>query len=438
MTEISLPYSQEAEEAVIGSILINPESYLEIAQTLTHVDFFIDRNRWIFKTFETLTAAGQPIDLLTVSDQLEREGKLSNIGGSAYITGLLSQVPTSLNAWAYAKIVEDRAQRRKGISQAREIVNQAVDIENEFDLSAHAQKLIQSNRFSENQRDLLGQVYSSLFESSAPLVFGVSDLDRRLGGMFQGELTVLAGDQGTGKSALMIWAARENVRSKRRVLIISLEMQEQSVYMRMACGDIGTNWNQARAGKSSEKTRLAIWEKVQELHEEYSERLVILESATSLQSIHAAAMRYAPDLVLIDHVELIESGNARSGQEKIDQFNAITRYLRQKIAKPLNCHVVLLWQLNRSAFKENRRPTKHDLYMAGTKDPDSILLLYRPDLYDEDTQHTPPMHPVDLEVIIDKARNDYTGIVSIKYDLKKQAFYGLARSDSEKAQRGEI
>lgn len=437
MTDFTPPHSREAEEAVIGSILIDPDSFVEISQIIKASDFFIDRHRWIFKTFETLISAGQPIDLLTVTDQLDSEKKLSEIGGVAFITGLLDQVPTSLNGWAYAQIVSDKAQRRKGIRIAGEIVNRAMDTENEFNLSAQAQTMILEDRSSESQRDVLGQIYSSLYEPLTPLIFGIPDLDNRLGGMFRGELTILAGDQGTGKSALMIWAARANVK-KYRVLVISLEMQEQSVYMRMTCGDLSMNWNQVRAGKINEERKAALWEKAQDLHEKYTDHLIILESASSLQSIHAAVMRYSPDLVIIDHVELIDMGNTRSGQEKIDQFNTITRYLRQKIAKPFNCHVMLLWQLNRSAFKENRRPTKHDLYMAGTKDPDSILLLYRPDLYDDEAQNTPPIKPVDLEVIIDKARNDFTGIVPIKYDLKKQAFYGLARADIEKVQNGEI
>lgn len=437
MTEIDLPHSREAEEAVIGSILIDPYSFVEISQVIKAGDFYIDRHRWIFKAFETLMSMGQPIDLLTVSDQLDSEKKLSEIGGSAFITGLLNQVPTSYNGWAYAQIVKDKAQRRKGIRLAGEIAKQAYDTENDFSLSAQAQKMILEDRQDEGQRDVLGQIYSSIYEPQAPLIFGIPDLDNRLGGMFRGELTVLAGDQGTGKSALMIWSARLNVKTY-RVLVISLEMQEQSVYMRMSCGDLGMNWNQVRAGKIDEERKAALWEKAQDLHEEYSKHLVILESASNLQSIHAAVMRYSPDLVIIDHVELIDMGSTRSGQERIDQFNTITRYLRQKIAKPFNCHVLLLWQLNRSAFKENRRPTKHDLYMAGTKDPDSILLLYRPDLYDDEAQHIPPTKPVDLEVIIDKARNDFTGIVSIKYDLKKQAFYGLARADIEKANSDKI
>ena len=141
-------------------------------------------------------------------------------------------------------------------------------------------------------------------------------------------------------------------------------------------------------------------------------------------------MRERSDIVFIDHVGLIAGmKETRSGIDKIDQLNSTVRFLRQNIAKPFDCHVVLLWQLNRSAFKENRKPTKHDLYMAGTQDPDSILLLYRTDLYDDDAQSTPPTRPVDLEVIIGKARNDFTGSISLKYDLRKQAFGGLARAD---------
>lgn len=430
----SMPHSRDNEEAVIGCVFINPDVYIDLTEIITSADFFIHRNRWIWQCFESLHSRNEAIDILTASHELERMGKLEEAGGSAYLTSTMLALQTSLNAESYARAVKDMAKRREGIRIANEIATAAYKNEM-FDLSSFAAHMISGQSISTRRigSDILGEIYSDLYEPQMPLTYGVVELDNRLGGMFRTELSILAGDQGTGKSALMIWTARANALMGLRVLGVSLEMKAKSWFMRMACGDLGVNWNQVRANRVTDTVRNAVWEKAQELQELYKDNLVVYEDPMSLQSIKAAAIREAADIVFIDHVGLIAGmREAKSGTDKIDQLNGITRFLRQEIAKPLGCHVSLLWQLNRSAFKENRKPTKHDLYMAGTQDPDSILLLYRPDLYDEDAQNNPPTDkPVDLDVIVGKARNDFTGIVPIKYNLKKQSFSGLARAENK-------
>lgn len=423
-------HSQEAEEYLIASVLADSAIFPDLAQTITANDFYIHRHRWLWESFERLDANRTAIDNVSVADDLHRVNKLDEIGGAAYLTSLVMNFVTSANAEAHALIVKDYSQRRQAIKLANEIANAAYKINQPFDVSSYAPSLLQGEKLHTRRTptDTLGEIYSDLYEPSTLLTFGISDLDERLGGMFRKELTVLAGDQGTGKSALMIWMARANAKRKMKVIGVSLEMQAKSWFMRMACGDLGVNWNQVRANKVDDSIRLEVWEKAQELAETYSDHLTIYEDPMTLQKIHAAVMRERADIVFVDHVGLIAGmKETRNGIDKIDQLNSITRFLRQNIAKPFDCHVVLLWQLNRSAFKENRKPTKHDLYMAGTQDPDNILLLYRPDLYDENAQTTPPTRPVDLDVIIGKARNDYTGEVPLKYDLSKQAFGGLAR-----------
>lgn len=432
---MSIPYNREAEESTIGAVLINPEAFLEISQIVKARDFYIDRHKWIWKAFENLQDRREPIDLITTTNELHRAGKDDKeFGGSAYLTGLLGQVQNSFNGVAYAQIVKEFSERRYGIKIANDIAQAAYKTDQAFQLSSFTEKMMATEKLDTRNTptDILGKAYSILFDPSSPLTFGIGDMDNRLGGMFRKELSVLAGDQGTGKSALMIWMARANARHGKRVLGVSLEMQAESWFMRMACGDLGINWNQVRAGKVENDKRLLIWEKMQELEETYRETIVIYEAPMTLQSIQAAVMRERPDIVFVDYVELIAGmRDTKNIIENIDQMNSIARFLRQNIAKPFDCHVVLLWQLNRAAMKDKRKPTKHDLYMAGTKDPDSILLLYRPDLYDDDAQTAPqPNRPVDMDVIIGKARNDFTGSIPIKYDLRKQAFGGLARSET--------
>lgn len=426
------PHNLEAEESLIGSILINSDLFPEITTIVKASDFHVHANQWMWEAFESLTAKREPIDYVTVSNHLENNGKLNEMGGAAHLTKLVNMMGVSLNAEAYARIVKECSERRHAIKFANKIAQAAYKTDEPFDSSTFLKDLIHSERQETRKTpiDVSGEIYADLYENrSLPFTTGISDLDDYMGGMFKTELTILAGDQGTGKSALMIWMARANAKRKTRVLGVSLEMQAKNWFMRMACGDLGVSWNQVRANKVDDSIRQDVWMKSQELVQAYNDHLVIYEDPMTLQAIQAAVMRERPDIVLIDHVFLIAGmKETRNGIDKIDQLNSITRFLRQNIAKPFDCHVVLLWQLNRSSAKEKRKPTKHDLYMAGTNDPDNILLLHRPDQYDDDMQANSSMHPVvDMDVIVGKSRNDYTGSISVKFDLPKQAFGGLAR-----------
>lgn len=428
----ALPNSRENEEAVIGCVFISPEIFIDLAEIITAEDFFIHRNRFVWQAFEALRLRNEAIDLLTVSHEMERMGKLQEVGGSAYLTSLMVIVPSSLNAETYARAVKDMSNRRAGIRIANEIASAAYKGE-PFNLATFAAYMVKGQSLSTRRTgaDVLGEIFSDLYEPQESLSFGIKDVDDRLGGMFRTELTIIAGDQGAGKSAFMIWAARANAEKGLRVMGVSLEMKAKSWYMRMACGDLGINWNQVRANRVSAAVKDQVWQKAQDLQELYQDNLIVYEDPMTLQSIQAAATREAADLIFVDHVGLIAGLREKSGVEKIDQLNSITRFLRQDIAKPLGCHVALLWQLNRSAFKENRKPTKHDLFMAGTQDPDSILMLHRPDMYDEAAQLIPPTKPVDVELIVGKSRNDFMGVVPIKFNLRKQSFAGLAREENK-------
>lgn len=423
-----LPSSRENEEAVIGCVFIAPEIFIDLAEIITAHDFYIHRNRWVWQAFEALRSRNEAIDLISVSHEMELMGKLNEAGGSAYLTSLMVVVPSSLNAETYARTVKDLANRRHGIRIANEIASAAYKGE-PFNLANFAAHMVNAQSLSTRRTgtDVLGEIFSDLYEPKECLSFGINDVDERLGGMFREELTIIAGDQGAGKSALMLWIARANAVKGLRVLCVTLEMKARNLYMRMACGDLGINWNQVRSNRVSSSVKDRVWEKAQALQELYKDNLIMYEDPMTLQSIQAAATREAADLIFVDHVGLIAGLREKSGVEKIDQLNGITRFLRQEVAKPLNCHVVLLWQLNRSAFKENRRPTKHDLAMAGTQDPDSILIPHRPDLYDEAAQLTPPTKPVDVELVAAKSRNDFMGVIPIKFNLSKQSFGGLAR-----------
>lgn len=427
----AIPHNRQNEEALIGAVLIAPyDVYLATSGIVSANDFYIHRHQWIWEAITNLINCGRGVDLLTVSDELERMGKLAEIGGPAYLIALVNQVPTILNAADYAAEVLDMANRRRALGTANNIAKAAYDISQPFETSQFAVELSSTSSTSNSSKrytgiDVQGAIYDVIYNAIIPLTFGTQTLDNRLSGMFPEELTVLAGDQGSGKTAKAIYIARKNSEMGKRVVFVSLEMSAVTLWLRMACGDLGININQVRSNKVSAEVKASVLKRSQELAEQYSDRIIIYEAPMTLADIQAASLVERPDLVIVDHVFLI-AGPAIKANEQINNLNAITRFLRMNVAKMPDhkCHVLLLWQLNRAASKDKRKPTKHDLYMAGTNDPDSIILLYREDML---ANSALPGVPVTLTAIAAKARNDFTGEMEIKYDLQKQTFFDIER-----------
>lgn len=423
----SIPHSREAEEAVVGAVLINPECYFEVSQILGAEDFYIHRHKWIWEAYTTLTESRAPIDLLTVSDTLVNNNRLAEIGGPAFLTSLVNQVPSSLNATAYASIVKSHAERRKGISFANTLAADAYDTEKPFDLRDRAVHLLQDEGKSikrTSMKQAASKVIDRVIQHPRFGKWGIPDVDLAVGGLFPAELNILAGYQGTGKSAAKLHAERYNADKRNmKVLDISLEMTSEQEMLRMACGDLKVDINQVRSGHVSSETRGAVISRAAELGEQYEDKIVIYEAPMTLADILAATTIEQPDLVFIDHLGLIEGRPKNTSL--MEWYNTCTRFLRQNIAKADfgygNLNVTLLHQISRAAFRESRRPTKHDLAFAGENDPDGVYLLYRP------TENNDPDREskVKIEWIVDKSRFGWTGDKESWFNLLEQKFYGL-------------
>ncbi len=245
------PHSREAEEAVIGAVLINPEVYYDLAQFLQEDDFFIHRLRWVWAAFARLQEARVPFDLLTLSEELSNHNQLAEIGGSAYLTSLVNQVPTSLHAEAYGRLIEAHSLRRKLLNAANKIATLAYDEETGInDVMDDAEKAIfsVSERRMTHDVEPIKKVMSKVYDSVDELskrddeIFGVPtgfiDLDRLLGGLQASDLLIIAGRPGQGKSGFLMSAARNAaVMHKKHVAVFSLEMSNEQVAQRMLSQD---------------------------------------------------------------------------------------------------------------------------------------------------------------------------------------------------------
>jgi replicative DNA helicase len=248
-----VPHSREAEEAVIGAVLINPEAYYDVAQFLQVDDFYIHRHRWIWQAFTRLHEQHTPIDFLTVTEELDQMGQLAEVGGPAYLTALINNVPTSLHAEAYGRVVEETAVRRRMLDAANAIAKLAYKEDLGIDeVMNEAEKSIFGVSERRLTRDLqpIQQVLSEYYDRIDQIMrrgedtFGVPsgfiDLDRLLGGMQPSDFLLIAGRPGTGKTAFMLSAAKNAAQiHKKHVAIFSLEMANEQLVQRLIAQETG-------------------------------------------------------------------------------------------------------------------------------------------------------------------------------------------------------
>ncbi|OFX11920.1 MAG: replicative DNA helicase, partial [Anaerolinea sp. RIFOXYB12_FULL_60_12] len=263
----TIPHSREAEEAVVGAVLINPEAYYDVAQFLNAEDFYIHRLRWIWEAFTRLHEGRTPIDLLTVADDLERTGQLAEIGGPAFLTSLVNQVPTSLNAESYGKIVEGHSVRRKMITAANRIASLAYNTETGVDeVMGESEKAVFNVSEKRLRHDLqpIREVLSDYYDRIDDLskrpeeIFGVPtgfiDLDKMLSGLQPSDLLIIAGRPGQGKTGFLLSVAKNAALThKKHVAIFSLEMSNEQVVQRLIAQETGIDSQRLRNGKLTQE-----------------------------------------------------------------------------------------------------------------------------------------------------------------------------------------
>ena len=242
-----VPQSREAEEAVIGAVLINPEAYYDVAQFLHAEDFYIHRHRWIWEAFTHLQERRAPIDFLTVTEELDQQGQLAEVGGPAYLAALISNVPSSLHAEAYGRLVEQAGIRRRLLEAANKIAKLAYQEEMGIDaVMDEAEKSIFGVSEKRLTRDLqpIKEVLSTYYDridelskrdgETMGVPTGFIDLDRLLGGFQPSDLIIIAGRPGMGKTAFMLSAAKNAAQIyKKHVAIFSLEMSSEQLVQRL-------------------------------------------------------------------------------------------------------------------------------------------------------------------------------------------------------------
>jgi replicative DNA helicase len=420
----SIPHNREAEEAVVGAVFINPEVYYDVAQFLSADDFYIHRHKWIWDAFTRLHEQRIPIDLLTVSDELDRRDQLSEVGGPAYLTSLVNQVPSSLNAESYGRIVESHSIRRKMINAANQIASIAYNEQtNVMDVMDEAEKAVfnVSERRLKHDLQPIKSVLSEYYDRIDDLAkrpeefFGVPtgfiDLDKMLTGLQPSDLLIIAGRPGQGKTGFLLSVAKNAALThKKRVAIFSLEMSNEQVVQRLIAQETGIDSQRLRTGKIGEHEWPLFTHSIEvfgdtHIYLDDTPAITPLQLRTKCRRLH---MEFGLDLVIVDYLQLM-GGDTRN-DNRVQEVSYISRNLKV-LARELNVPVLAAAQLSRAVEqRSDKRPVLSDLRESGSleQDADIVMFIYRPDQYEKETDKQNV-----AEIIISKHRNGPVGSVEL-------------------------
>ena len=433
-----VPHSREAEEAVIGAILINPEAYYDVASFLQADDFYIIRHRWVWQAFNRLHEQRVPIDFLTVTEALDQMGQLAEAGGPAYLTALINNVPTSLHAEAYGHVVEETAVRRRMLEAANTIAKLAYKEETGIDeVMNEAEKAIFGVSERRLTRDLqpIQQVLSDYYdridqimrrgEETLGVPTGFIDLDRLLGGLQPSDFLLIAGRPGMGKTAFMLSAAKNAAQlHKKHVAVFSLEMANEQLVQRLISQETGIDIHHLRTGKLSEDEWPLFVHAIEVLGDtriflDDTPGLTPLQLRTKCRRLH---MEFRLDLVLVDYLQLM-SGGIRI-ENRVQEVSYISRNLKM-LARELNTPVLAAAQLSRAIEQRaDKEPQLSDLRESGSleQDADVVMFIHRQDMYDRDN-----LRPNVAQVKVAKHRNGPTGNIELIFLSNLAKFENAAR-----------
>ncbi|MFN3308676.1 MAG: replicative DNA helicase [Anaerolineales bacterium] len=434
---VPIPYNREAEEAVLGSVLINPEAYFEVASFLRPEDFYLVRHRWIWECFTRLYETRTPIDSLTVTEELARRGQLEEAGGAAYISYLSTNVPTSLHAQTYGRIVEAASIRRQMMSAANQIAKLAIKEDTTVeDIMDEAEKAIFGVSERRLERDLktiravLGEYYDHLEEivlrgeEMAGIPTGFIDLDRLLVGLQPSDFIIVAGRPGMGKTAFLLSVAKYVAQVKRKhVAIFSMEMSNEQLVQRLLSQETGIDSQKLRTAQLDADEWQVLTQAIESLRNvqiflDDTPALTPLQMRTKCRRLH---LEFGLDLVLVDYLQLMSSGMRH--ENRVQEVSYLSRNMKI-LARELNVPVVVAAQLSRAVEQRaDKEPQLSDLRESGSleQDADVVIFLHRPAEYKND-----PLKQSIIELRVAKHRNGPVGSLELVFRDKIAKFENAA------------
>ncbi|MFZ3032183.1 MAG: replicative DNA helicase [Candidatus Moraniibacteriota bacterium] len=441
------PHNLEAEASVLGSLMLDKDAVIKIADLLKVGDFYKDDHNLIFETMLALYEEREPIDVLSLSNRLEEKGKLEKVGGSSYLASLVNTVPSATNVVHYAKVVQKKVLLRRLIAAASDIVEMG------YDESEDVQKLLdeaEQKVFAVSQKyikqdfipikSILELAFNRIDElhKSDHAFRGVQthfpDLDNLLAGLQKSDLLILAARPSIGKTTFALDIARQvGVHSKVPVGIFSLEMGSDQLVDRMIAAQAGVDLWRLRTGKLSSEGPGNDFERISDAMGILSEAPIFIDDSGSLNIMEMRTMarrlqaEHNLGLIIVDYLQLMEGRSSRGSDNRVQEISEISRGLKQ-LARELNIPVIALSQLSRAVeSRPDQVPKLSDLRESGSieQDADVVMFLYREDRVKPDT----PNKNI-ADIIVAKHRNGPVGKVSLYFEENSTTFKSLEKAHS--------
>ena len=427
--EQGIPHSVEAERSVLGSMLLEHEALEQMLEQLRAEDFYVSGHEQIFAAMRDIRNLGSAVDLVTLSNELERHGKLDSAGGMIYLTELMSFVPTAANVQHYAKIVEERSVQRSLIRAGHEMVTDGLDDEKDVEESLEkAERRIYdiSMRKTEDSLVSIAEIVPSALNEITGVATGFRDLDRMTNGFQKSDLIIIAGRPAMGKSALAMNIAQyAAIHDNRSVVVFSLEMSREQLVTRMLCTEASVDSQRIKEGLLTDQETLRLIDSSipmqnSKLHIDDTGGVTVAQIRSKCRRLKA---RLGLDMIIIDYMQLMQGvgGGSRKNDNRQQEISDMTRALKL-LARELNIPILLLSQLNRGPEqRQDHRPMISDLRESGSieQDADMVILLYREQVYDETADNT-------SEIIIAKHRHGPIGTVKVAWQGEYTRFMTLA------------
>ncbi len=440
MLEKIPPHSIDAEQSVLGAILIDKQSINEVTKFLQPEDFYLQSHKTIFEAMLDLDEAAEPLDLLTVTEHLRKKGDLDKIGGAAYVASLTNVVPTAAHIEYYGRMVEESALLRNLIQLATRISTKGYQGEEDAErLMLEAERMLAelgNKRASAVFASLREIIVSSLqnlqyiYEHKGEITgvpTGFKDLDKMCSGLQSGDLIIVAARPSMGKTSLGMQVAFQAAQGLQKgVAVFSLEMSKEQLVQRMLCSEAGVDLHKLRSGGLNEDDWGILMNKSREMAKI---PLYIDDSAVlSVRQIKAKARRLQAEkgicLIVIDYLQLMHSGGRVENRQQ--EIAEISRSLKG-LAKEMNVPVMALAQLSRSVEqRQDKKPIMSDLRESGSleQDADVVMFIYRDDYYNLESEKKGI-----AEIIVGKQRNGPVGIAELAFVKEYTKFLNLSKRE---------
>jgi replicative DNA helicase len=434
-TEHLPPHNLDAEQSMLGSLLIDRDAIIRVASTIKPDDFYSSANGSIYEAIVDLYNRREPTDLVTLTDELARRDRLDEVGGVTYLSSLLTVVPTSVHVEYYGKIVERTATLRRLISAGTSIVgigyDEDADLEDALDRAERALFDV-SQRRSTRDFQSIAEVLDRFFDQIAYLqqnrgeVVGIgtgyTDLDKLTGGLQRSDLIIVGARPSVGKSAFMLGMAHgASLLHGKTVGFFALEMSAEQLVQRLLSMETGVDSHRLRLGQIDD----AEWDRISRALGRLGEARVYIDDSAglSLMDLRSKARRlkaeHGLDMLIIDYLQLMQG---RRSENRVQEISEISRGLKN-LARELNVPVVAAAQLSRGVeSRTEKRPMLSDLRESGSieQDADIVMFIYRDEIYNPDTERKGI-----AEIIVAKHRNGPVDTINLRFFDRTARFADL-------------